>query len=275
MSPNSRDRKPFLRLGAVIALAVALPILLPLFWSYPLIAFLCLVFLAPSGYHYFTNRSRHRKFGRALDEIIVANIAVLKRRYTVLVQHDRSGNPVLRKWYADVDLFLANVARPALQGGNRRMLKKCWSISVRRVTEVTAHALKLKPADMPFSPVLTPAEYEGFCANELRGAGWTVFQTQLVGDQGVDLIADKNGVRVALQCKLYTSPVGNKAVQEIAAGKVHHRAHYGVVITNNSYTAAAKSLAHTNRIHLLHHTQIPSLDQILAGKVGQKELFAT
>jgi restriction system protein len=274
MLSKSRTHRFILWLVGICVLPIALPILIILIWKHPLIALFGCVFAAPSVYHGLTDKRRHRKFSTALDAIIAHHIEDLKRSYAVLVQHDNAGKPVLRKWRAHVDLFLANVARPALRGGNRRMLNKCWSLAVRRVTELATCSLKQKPADLPFSPVLSPSEYEGFCANELRGAGWTVFQTPLVGDQGVDLIAEKDGARVALQCKLYTSPVGNKAVQEIAAGRVHHRARYGVVVTNNRYTDAAKSLASTNRIHLLHHTQLPSLEQILAGKVGQRALFA-
>jgi restriction system protein len=54
----------------------------------------------------------------------------------------------------------------------------------------------------------------------------------------------KNNVRVVLQCKLYGGPVGNKAVQEAAAGRAHERADFGIVVTNNRYTSAAEQLAH-------------------------------
>lgn len=87
-------------------------------------------------------------------------------------------------------------------------------------------------------------------------------------DQGVDVIAEKNGLRVAIQCKLYSKPVGNKAVQEIAAGKVHQQAHYGAVVTNGSFTISAKELAATNGIRLLHYTDLPQLESILGQPVS-------
>src|ERR1700730_11505635 len=66
-------------------------------------------------------------------------------------------------------------------------------------------------------------------------------------DQGVDVVAEKNGIRLVLQCKLYSRPVGNKAVQEAAAARAHEAADYGVVVSNNRYTQDAQQLASTNR----------------------------
>lgn len=47
---------------------------------------------------------------------------------------------------------------------------------------------------------MTPAAFEIFCAETLRTYGWEVLVTPLCRDQGVDVIAQKNGVRVVLCC---------------------------------------------------------------------------
>jgi hypothetical protein len=49
---------------------------------------------------------------------------------------------------------------------------------------------------------MTPVEYERHCAAILEDAGWTCALTAASGDQGVDILAEKDGLRVALQCKL-------------------------------------------------------------------------
>jgi hypothetical protein len=102
------------------------------------------------------------------------------------------------------------------------------------------------------SATMKPSEFEWFCAGQLRKAGWDAAVTLRSRDQGVDVVAQKSGVRVALQCNLYSTPVGNKAFQEFAAGRAHEQAHYRVVVTNNRYTAPAEQLASTNGILLLH-----------------------
>lgn len=110
---------------------------------------------------------------------------------------------------------------------------------------------------------MTPNAFEAFCADQLRTCGWEANVTPRGQDQGVDVIAHKNGISIVLQCKFYSNPVGNKAVQEIAAGRVHQQAHYGAVVTNNTYTASARQLAKTNGILLLHHSELVNIDSMV------------
>jgi restriction system protein len=72
------------------------------------------------------------------------------------------------------------------------------------------------------------------------------------GDQGADVIAEKGGIRVVVQCKWYSQPVGNAAVQEAYAAKAHERTDYAFVVTNNAYTKSAKQLAASTGVGLLH-----------------------
>src|SRR5205823_2118932 len=89
---------------------------------------------------------------------------------------------------------------------------------------------------------LSPIEFEMWCAARLVEAGWSVGMTPISGDQGIDIIAERDGVTLVLQCKLYTSPVGNRAVQEALSGKAYAGAQACVVVSNAPYTMAAKDL---------------------------------
>ena len=82
-------------------------------------------------------------------------------------------------------------------------------------------------------------------------------------DQGVDVVAEKDDVRVVIQCKKYARPVGNKSVQEVAAARAHEQARYGIVVTNNRYTPAAEQLASTNGILLLHYSDLQNLHNLI------------
>jgi len=94
-------------------------------------------------------------------------------------------------------------------------------------------------------------DFEVFVANILTRIGFTKIRlTKGSGDQGVDIIAERDEIRYAIQCKRYSKPVGNKAVQEVFAGKSFYRCHVGVVITNNYFTQAAKELAKENGVVL-------------------------
>ena len=87
-------------------------------------------------------------------------------------------------------------------------------------------------------------EFETLVANMLRRNGFDeVRQTRKSGDQGVDVLASKGGVQYAVQCKYYASPVGNKAIQEVTAGKIHYGCDCAVVVTNAAFTQSAMELA--------------------------------
>jgi HJR/Mrr/RecB family endonuclease len=112
---------------------------------------------------------------------------------------------------------------------------------------------------------MTPSDYEYHCAELLRGAGWEVELTGASGDQGVDVLAQKSGLSVAVQCKLhFAKPIGNKAVQEAHAAAGFVEASHAVVVSNNTYTRSAEALADRLRVLLLHHSELPDLDMLLA-----------
>ena len=63
------------------------------------------------------------------------------------------------------------------------------------------------------------------------------------GDQGVDVLAEKGGIKYAIQCKCYSSDLGNTPIQEVEAGRIFYGCHVGVVMTNRYFTKGAKELA--------------------------------
>lgn len=87
-------------------------------------------------------------------------------------------------------------------------------------------------------------DFEYYCAELLRRNGFSdVEVTRGSGDQGVDVLAYRNGKKYAIQCKNYSSALSNKPVQEVNAGKVFYGCDIGVVMTNSTFTSGAKSLA--------------------------------
>ena len=87
-------------------------------------------------------------------------------------------------------------------------------------------------------------EFEYFCAKVLNEQGYqNVEVTRGSGDQGVDVLAEMNGIKYAIQCKRFQSHVGNKAVQEIYSGKKFYHCHVGIIMTNNYFTQSAKDAA--------------------------------
>lgn len=86
--------------------------------------------------------------------------------------------------------------------------------------------------------------FEYWCAEILRKRGFSdVEVTPGSGDQGVDVLASKDGIKYAIQCKCYSSNLGNTPIQEVTAGKSFYHCHVSVVMTNRYFTPKAKELA--------------------------------
>lgn len=117
--------------------------------------------------------------------------------------------------------------------------------------------------DSLYEEVASGEDYELYCANVLEQCGWGIQRTSATGDQGVDIIAISDGVRVVIQCKFYSKPVGNAAVQEVVAGKIFYDGDYAVVVSNNSFTSSARSLAQSGGVVLVHHEQLCNLKDML------------
>jgi len=93
-------------------------------------------------------------------------------------------------------------------------------------------------------------EFENFVAKLFSKMGYFTEVTKHSRDFGVDVIAEKDGMKIAIQAKCFTFPVSNSAIQEIAAGMKHYSCQRGIVVTNSTFTKAAIELAQSNSIQL-------------------------
>lgn len=94
-------------------------------------------------------------------------------------------------------------------------------------------------------------EFEFFCADLLKVQGFIdVEVTRGSGDFGVDILAEKDGVTYAVQCKRHTAPVGVEAVLCTYGGLAYYERMVGVIMTNQYFTAPAVEAAKKLRILL-------------------------
>ena len=91
---------------------------------------------------------------------------------------------------------------------------------------------------------LDGSEFERYCADALENAGFThVRTTPASRDFGADVLAQKDGVTYAVQCKRYDRPVGVSSVQEVYAARDFYGMMVGAVMTNSEFTAPARQMA--------------------------------
>jgi HJR/Mrr/RecB family endonuclease len=114
--------------------------------------------------------------------------------------------------------------------------------------------------------MLQGVPFEQFLKEIFIEWAYEVSTTKVTGDQGVDLIVAKNGMRAAIQAKGYvSSTVGNSAIQEAHTGMVHYRCQKCAVITNSTFTSGARQLAESVGCRLIDHDMIPLL---IEGKIN-------
>lgn len=111
----------------------------------------------------------------------------------------------------------------------------------------------LRERTCPDFSTMSGYAFEEYCARLLRSKGYRdVDVTPKSGDFGADIIAiGADGKKTCFQCKNYQNPVGVKAVQEIIAAKAYYHCDVAAVITNSSYTEAAKELARETGVILM------------------------
>jgi HJR/Mrr/RecB family endonuclease len=134
------------------------------------------------------------------------------------------------------------------------------------ISLIIKHYIDRKEADFLSSSINTPSELtishfsdlnkEGSDLEHLivRLYGAMGYSSKRVGgpgDQGADVIANKNGDSVLVQAKSYNNPVDNKAVQEAYTGQKFHNCNRSVVITTSTFTDGARDLAKANGVELI------------------------
>jgi restriction system protein len=93
-------------------------------------------------------------------------------------------------------------------------------------------------------------DFEFFCADLLQAQGFIdVEVTRGSGDFGVDILAEKDGVTYAVQCKRYSGPVGVEAVLRTYGGQAYYERMVGAVMTNQYFTSPAVEAA--KKLHIL------------------------
>lgn len=124
-------------------------------------------------------------------------------------------------------------------------------------SEDTVESYVSPEPQIPIYDTMEGHDFEYYCADLLKNNGfYNVNVTQGSGDQGIDVLAEKGGVKYGIQCKCYSKDIGNKAVQEAFAGKTFYHCHVAAVLTNRYFTRSAKELASINQVLLWDRDQL-------------------
>lgn len=111
--------------------------------------------------------------------------------------------------------------------------------------------------DLYFIDAMEGHAFEYWCADFLDKCGFANIKvTKGSGDQGVDIVAEKDNLRYAIQCKRYSGKLSNKPIQEVNTGKAVYGCDIAVVMTNSYFTSGAEEAARANGVLLWDKDEI-------------------
>jgi len=194
---------------------------------------------------------------------------LLKRSQLIL--DDDYGSPDHTKWDKELNYFINTIIQPSINLELNMLNDLNYDVQkeINHIYNIVEGLLDQAEDEQMSDPnyksheEMSPNEYEHYCADLLREKGWEAKVTKASGDQGVDIIATRGRLKIAVQCKLYAKPVGNKAVQEIRTGVEFVEADYGVVVAPKGFTRSAKELANKTGVKLMHHSELQDIVQAL------------
>jgi hypothetical protein len=106
---------------------------------------------------------------------------------------------------------------------------------------------------------MTGPEFEAYVGDILRYHGYFVEATRVTGDFGVDLVARRYAEILAVQCKRLAGPVGANAVREVTWGAAVYGCTSTMVVSNQSFTAAAIAQAKRHNSVLIDGAELSKL----------------
>lgn len=108
--------------------------------------------------------------------------------------------------------------------------------------------------------MLSGTDFEKLLYRLFEKMGYAVEHIGKTGDQGGDLIANKNGERTLIQAKCYRDwSVGNAAVQQVAAAQKLYDCGKTMVVATSTFTNEAVQLAKANNTELIGKTRLQNL----------------
>lgn len=182
-------------------------------------------------------------------ERISQYVEILSKKFLQLTYLDDYGIRDYGSFYSEIDRFnIKNI--PELTENHREIARGIIFNLVENFITINGNSAS------GFNENMSPLDYEMYCANAFSLAGWFTSMTPKIGDQGADVVIKHGDLSGVVQCKLYSQPVGNAAVQEVIAAREYYKTSFAIVVSNATYTTSARQLAAMANVVLLHHGEI-------------------
>jgi len=102
-------------------------------------------------------------------------------------------------------------------------------------------------------------DFEQYVADLLRRQGFNNVSLTEQYDMGVDIVAEKGGLRWGIQVKRYSGLVKAEAVRQVVTALRFYNCDRAMLITNSTYSTVARQLAGSNDCVLVNRTGLLEL----------------
>jgi restriction system protein len=99
-------------------------------------------------------------------------------------------------------------------------------------------------------------QFERFVAALLQSQGYKTILTPATNDYGVDIVAERTGVRIAVQCKRHGENLSRDCVSDAVAGKHVYKCGTAMVVTNRRFRSGAMTLAQSTNCILVDRDEL-------------------
>jgi restriction system protein len=226
-----------------------------------------LVGIASLWWHKKRKRLQVISLRNRLKEQVGVHESALISYYRQSRSQDQFGNIEESRWERQIDNFLRTKVVPDEKIFSNWRKSDLGVQAAAMVNRMTAELVAVQRQTSSLVDVdvrqLTPTDYEHYCADAFANEGWVVNVTQASRDGGADFYAEKNGFRLVAQCKRYSTPVGNSAVQEVVSALKLYDGNIACVIAPMGFTKQAQTEALCHSVHLLHHLELNSFSNRL------------
>ena len=144
-------------------------------------------------------------------------------------------------------------------GKERKLNSNDWYLFIASLVEKSCYELSNEIQIKSNINYQKGLNFENYCFQKLQSQGWQVKKTPVSGDQGVDLIASIDDIRLCIQCKDHKKPIGNKAVQEVYAGMKYWLGTHAILISRSGFTKSAQNLALSSKVILISEFEIENI----------------
>jgi HJR/Mrr/RecB family endonuclease len=121
--------------------------------------------------------------------------------------------------------------------------------------------LRVPIYDVPLEDIdaMDGLAFEYYIARLLVSRGYTNVSLTEQYDYGVDIVAEKGGVRWGIQTKRHSGVVKAEAVRQVVTGLRLYECDRAMVITNSTFSTVAEQLARGNDCILIDRSSLRSL----------------